>query len=207
MSFPAAAIHPADGAALEVNLRPVAKLSWSLYDFANTIFSFTVISYAMGLWLIRPEQFGPATGQLVFSLAIFVSVGVNAIVSPVSARCPTGVAGGCRCCSCSPPLCVGPTALIALGGPLAGLILFTIANFAYPLAALIYYDASLKLVSAPATRGRTSGIGVGIGYCGTVFVGLLLALPRHPGGPAVRPRCRPVRPVRDPDLPRGQGVA
>ena len=83
MSSPAAAMHPADGAALEINLRPVATLSWSLYDFANTIFSFTVISYAMGLWLVRPEQFGPATGQLVFSLAILVSVGVNAIVSPI----------------------------------------------------------------------------------------------------------------------------
>jgi MFS transporter, UMF1 family len=31
-------------------------------------------------------------------------------------------------------------------------------------------------VRTPATRGRTSGIGVGIGYCGTVFVGLLLFL-------------------------------
>ena len=83
MSSPAAAIHPADGAALEVNLRPIAKGSWALYDFANTIFSFTVVSYAMGLWLVRPEQFGEATGQLVFSLAILVSVGLNAIVSPI----------------------------------------------------------------------------------------------------------------------------
>jgi UMF1 family MFS transporter len=173
MSSPAAAIHPADGSALEANLRPVATLSWSLYDFANTIFSFTVVSYAMGLWLVRPEQFGPATGQLVFSLAILVSVGVNAIVSPILGALSDRGGRRLPLLLLFTLLCVGPTSLIALGGPLGGLILFTIANFAY-MSALIYYDASLKLVSTPATRGRTSGIGVGIGYCGTVFVGLLL---------------------------------
>ena len=179
MSSPAAAIHPADGAALEVNLRPVAKGSWALYDFANTIFSFTVISYAMGLWLVRPEQFGPATGQLVFSLAILVSVGVNAIVSPILGALSDRGGRRLPLLLLFTLLCVGPTSLIALGGPLGGLILFTIANFAY-MSALIYYDASLKLVSTPATRGRTSGIGVGIGYCGTVFVGLILAFATIP---------------------------
>jgi MFS transporter, UMF1 family len=173
MSSPAAAMHPADGSALEVNLRPVATVSWSLYDFANTIFSFTVISYAMGLWLVRPEQFGEATGQLVFSLAILVSVGANAVVSPILGALSDRGGRRLPLLLLFTLLCVGPTSLIALGGALGGLILFTIANFAY-MSALIYYDASLKLVSTPATRGRTSGIGVGIGYCGTVFVGLLL---------------------------------
>ena len=54
------------------------------------------------------------------------------------------------------------------------MLLFIVANFAYQ-AALIYYDATLKVVSYPATRGKLSGIGTGIGYCGTVFVGLLIA--------------------------------
>jgi UMF1 family MFS transporter len=48
-----------------------------------------------------------------------------------------------------------------------------VANFAYQ-AALIYYDATLKTVSYPETRGKLSGIGTAIGYCGTVFVGLLI---------------------------------
>ncbi len=49
------------------------------------------------------------------------------------------------------------------------------ANFAYQ-AALIYYDATLKTVGYPATRGKLSGLGTAIGYCGTVFVGLLIFL-------------------------------
>src|SRR5215203_4449893 len=83
MSPPAVAYHPADPDVPAANLRPVATAAWAIYDFANTIFSFAVISYAMGLWLVRPEQFGPATGQLAFSLAIVVSVGINAVVSPI----------------------------------------------------------------------------------------------------------------------------
>jgi UMF1 family MFS transporter len=175
MSSPAVAYHPADPDVPDANLRPVAKAAWAIYDFANTIFSFTVISYAMGLWLVRPEQFGPATGQLAFSLAIVVSVGINAIVSPILGALSDR--GGRRLpfLFVFTALCVGPTAVIAIAGPVGGLALFTVANFAY-LAALIYYDSSIKLVSTPATRGRTSGIGVGIGYCGTVFVGLLLFL-------------------------------
>ncbi len=68
---------------------------------------------------------------------------------------------------------MAPTAVIGFSGPILGVLLFIVANFAYQ-AALIYYDASIKLVSTPATRGRLSGLGTGIGYCGTVFVGLLI---------------------------------
>jgi UMF1 family MFS transporter len=39
---------------------------------------------------------------------------------------------------------------------------------------LIYYDSTLKSVSRPETRGRLSGIGVAIGYGGTIFSGLVL---------------------------------
>ncbi len=70
-------------------------------------------------------------------------------------------------------LCIGATFFIADVPPLLGLVLFIVANFAYQ-AALIYYDATLKTVSYPATRGKLSGIGTAIGYCGTVFVGLLI---------------------------------
>ena len=32
---------------------PVEGLSWALYDFANTIFSFAIVSFAMGPWTTR----------------------------------------------------------------------------------------------------------------------------------------------------------
>ena len=80
------------------------------------------------------------------------------------------------------------------------MVLFVVANFAYQ-SALIYYDSTLKTVSKPETRGRLSGIGVGVGYCGTIFAGLfLLALGVRGRGSVLR-RGGPVRGVRHPDLP------
>jgi UMF1 family MFS transporter len=157
------------------NLRRRAQGAWTLYDFANTIFSFAIVSGAIGLWLTDDTHFGPATGQLWLSVAVAVSVGINAIVSPVLGALSDR--GGRRLpfLLAFTALCIGPTALIGISSPAVGLLLFILANFAYQ-AALIYYDASIKLVSTPASRGRLSGVGTGIGYCGTVFVGLLIFL-------------------------------
>jgi UMF1 family MFS transporter len=156
--------------------RAVVPLGWALYDFANTIFSYAVVSFAIGLWLTDDARFGEGGGNLAFSIAIAVSVGLNAIVSPIlGALSDRG--GGRRL-----PfllfftlLCIVPTALIGLSPPFVGLLLFVVANFAYQ-AALIYYDATLRTVSYPETRGKLSGIGVAIGYCGTIFIGLLIFL-------------------------------
>ena len=156
--------------------RAVVPLGWAFYDFANTIFSYAVVSFAIGLWLTDDARFGEGGGNLAFSIAIAVSVGLNAIVSPIlGALSDRG--GGRRL-----PfllfftlLCIIPTALIGLSPPFVGLLLFVVANFAYQ-AALIYYDATLRTVSYPETRGKLSGIGVAIGYCGTIFIGLLIFL-------------------------------
>ena len=148
-------------------------VAWSLYDFANTIFSFAVVSGAIGLWLASSERFGERDGNFILSVAIVVSVGLNALVSPILGALSDR--GGRRLpfLLVFTVLCVVPTALIGASTPLIGVTLFVIANFAYQ-AALIYYDATLKSVSKPETRGRLSGIGVGIGYCGTIFAGLFL---------------------------------
>ena len=63
--------------------RAIVPASWALYDFANTIFSFAVVSGAIGLYLVNDRQFGERDGNVLLSLAIVVSVGLNAIVSPI----------------------------------------------------------------------------------------------------------------------------
>jgi UMF1 family MFS transporter len=153
--------------------RARVAVAWSLYDFANTIFSFAVVSSAIGLWLAAPERLGERDGNFILSVAIVVSVGLNALVSPILGALSDR--GGRRL-----PfllfftlLCIVPTAFIGWSGAALGVVLFVIANFAYQ-AALIYYDATLKSVSRPETRGRLSGIGVGIGYVGTIFAGLFM---------------------------------
>ena len=153
--------------------RAIVPASWALYDFANTIFSYAVVSVAIGLWLTDASRFGPGPGQLVQGIAIAVSVGLNAIVSPVLGALSDR--GGRRLpfLLLFTILCVVPTVLIGLSPALVGVLLFIVANFAYQ-AALIYYDATLTVVSFPSTRGKLSGVGVAIGYMGTIFVAIVL---------------------------------
>jgi UMF1 family MFS transporter len=160
-------------AALTPSGKAIVPASWALYDFANTIFSFAVVSNAIGLWLVDDARFGERDGNFLLSLAIVISVGLNAIVSPILGALSD--IGGRRLPYLLgfTALCIFATAFLADGTPTTGLILFVIANFAYQ-AALIYYDATLRTVSLPATRGRLSGIGVAVGYLGTIFVGLLI---------------------------------
>jgi UMF1 family MFS transporter len=166
---------PARLGALTPTGRARVPVAWSLYDFGNTIYSYAIVSTAIGLWLTADSRFGQDGGQLVQGIVVAVSVGVNALVSPLLGALSDR--GGRRL-----PFLLAFTVvtIVAAGilGPmpaLVGAILFGIANFAYQ-AALIYYDATLTTVSLPQTRGKLSGIGVGIGYCGTLFIAITLLL-------------------------------
>ncbi|HEU5204018.1 MAG TPA: MFS transporter [Candidatus Limnocylindrales bacterium] len=159
--------------------RPIVPIAWSLYDFANTIFSFAVVSGAIGLWLTEAAQFGERDGNVLLSVAVVVSVGINAIVSPILGALSDRTGRRLPFLLFFTLLCIVPTALIGFSPAALGLTLFVVANFAYQ-AALIYYDATLKVVSLPSTRGTLSGIGVAVGYMGTVFVGLLIFLAEIP---------------------------
>src|SRR4249919_3366549 len=106
--------------------RAVVPASWALYDFANTIFSFAVVSGAIGLYLVNDNQFGERDGNLVLSLAVVISVGINALVSPVLGAFSDR--GGRR----MPfllgftALCIGATFFIADVPPVIGVALFIV---------------------------------------------------------------------------------
>lgn len=157
----------------------VEGLSWALYDFANTIFSFAIVSFAMGPWATR--FLGEAQGTFVFTLAGSIAVALNALVSPVLGAMSDRTGGRKGYLAVFTVLCVVPTAMIGFVGIGAGLLLFALANFAYQ-AALIYYDALLPDVARPETRGRLSGVGVALGYLGTIVSGLLFKLTTDAGG-------------------------
>src|SRR5688500_5343738 len=148
-------------------------LAWALYDFANTIFSFAIVSFAMGPWAVR--FLGEGTGTLLFTVAASASVALNALVSPVLGAQSDRTGGRKGYLLVFTVACVVPTALIGFVDIGLGLLLFAIANFSFQ-AALIYYDALLPDVARPDMRGRLSGIGVGLGYLGTIVSGLLLGL-------------------------------
>jgi len=147
-------------------------LAWALYDFANTIFSFAIVSFAMSLWAIR--FMGEADGTFWFTAAVSISVLLNALVSPVLGAMSDRVGRRKPFLAFFTLGCIGFTAIIGLLDIRLGLLAFALANFAYQ-AALIYYDALLPDVARPLARGRLSGIGIALGYCGPLLVrGMLL---------------------------------
>ena len=145
-------------------------LAWALYDFANTIFSFAIVSFAMSLW--ATSFLGETEGQVWFGWAVFASVLVNAVVSPILGAMSDRTGRRKPFLLFFTVLTIVPTALIGLVDIGLGLLAFAVANFAYQ-AALIYYDALLPDVAVASARGRLSGLGVGLGYMGTIVSGLL----------------------------------
>jgi UMF1 family MFS transporter len=154
--------------------RASVPLSWAFYDFANTIYSYAVVSYAMSLWTI--DRLGEGDGNWWFGVAAAASVGLNALVSPPLGAMSDRTGGRMRYLLFFTALTVLGSALIGVTDAVAlGLIFFAIANFAYQ-AALIYYDATLPLVAKVDARGRVSGMGVAIGYLGTIVIAILILI-------------------------------
>jgi UMF1 family MFS transporter len=159
--------------ALSTSGRSGVVLAWALYDFANTMFSFAIVSFAMSLWTIR--ALGEGTGLLWFTVAASASVLLNALLSPALGAMSDRAGRRTPFLAAFTALCVGATALIGFVDIAFGLLLFGIANFAFQ-AALIYYDAMLGRIARPEGRGRLSGLGGALGYAGVLVAGILLQL-------------------------------
>ena len=76
--------------------RAAVPLGWALYDFANTIYSYAIVSYAIGLWAV--DRLGPADGQFWVLFAGAASGLVNALVSPVLGAMSDRTAAGSATC-------------------------------------------------------------------------------------------------------------
>lgn len=149
--------------------RPV--LGWAFYDFANTIFSFAVITQYFNKWVIeqngRPDWHVGLMGFCVGLVLVVVMPAMGAISDRVGRRLPFLAAFTL--------LCV--TATGALGGidsVTLALVVAGIAIFAFQLA-LSMYDPLLATVAPEAHRGRVSGLGVGLGYVGVLVGSQVLA--------------------------------
>lgn len=143
----------------------IAIASWSLYDFANTIFSMNVISLYFALW-VTVDQGGH---DIQYSWALSGSMLVVAFSVPVFGAI-SDQTGNRRV-----PLiiltlaCIACTSVIGLADNLLmGLILFAIANYAYQ-SSMVFYNSMLPHVARGSDIGMVSGYGVSLGYLGSIF--------------------------------------
>ena len=146
--------------------------SWILYDFSDTIFSASVLTFFFPLWV---TQDAGGTDAL-FAFALSLSALLVATTAPLSGALSDRMNRRVPMLAVCVLLCALCTGLIgAFGGLSAGLTLFFFANFLYQTG-LVFYNSLIRNVSSESGRGIVSGIGVGAGYVG-LFVSFQLLGP------------------------------
>ncbi|MEP6775371.1 MAG: MFS transporter [Chloroflexota bacterium] len=146
--------------------------SWALYDFANTIFSLNIISNYFPQYIVADHALRDAVYAYPQAFALLLVALVMPLLGALSDR------AGRRM-----PWLVGFTLLCIAMTAVMGLVdnvwlviaAFVIANIGYQTA-LVFYDALLPAVSTTLNWGKISGFGVGLGYVGALFGGLVVTL-------------------------------
>ena len=169
--------EPAAGASAPAPKRTLRERlsmpSWALYDFSDTIFSASILTFFFPLWVINDAGGSDA----LFAFTLSLSALVIAITSPVFGTVSDRLNRRVPLLAICVLSCAAVTAAIGtLGGLTTGLAFFFIANFLYQTG-LIFYNSLIVNVSSEKTRGVVSGIGIGAGYVG-LFVAFLLLGPQ-----------------------------
>jgi UMF1 family MFS transporter len=151
--------------------------AWSLYDFANTIFSMVVVS--LNFPLMIKGVYGGSDLQLSISrssamilVALTMPLAGN-ITDKFGRRMPPVILFTLLCCLAT--LSLGRSDSMAVN-----LMIFALAVYSFQ-AALVFYNAILPQVAGPGKMGRVSGYGVALGYVGTIFGLMVIGSLADPG--------------------------
>ena len=147
-------------------------LAWASFDLANTIFSMNILSLYFPLWVIRDK----GGSDLAYGAVVSLSLLASGLAMPFLGALSDHLQRRIGFLIPVTLLCIVSTASLAFTTSLrTALLLFGGAHMMYQLG-LVFYDAMLPDVSQIQRLGRTSGLGISLGYVGTL-VGLLLIRP------------------------------
>ncbi len=152
-------------AAAERGAGPLAVGSWALYDFANTIYSWNIVSLYFPAFILAV---GLQDWQ--YSVPYSISMLLVGLISPfMGGLSDRGAGRRLPWLMATTLICVSLVAVMGLSSNVLLIIgALILANAAYQIAG-IFYDALLPAVSTRTNWGKVSGIGVGLGYAGTLF--------------------------------------
>lgn len=187
-------------------IRPVGRapwlerVSWAMYDFANTVWSMNIATLFFAVWLIEElgaSSFAMSTGTAISSVFVVISIPIFGAISDARQRRKPWVVGfTIVCCAATvligvigytmvPDAATGATAVdggmrITMGTLAAIVAAFAIANYAFQ-GTQPFYNAMLSELAPPSERGRLSGLGAALGYLGSI-TGVLIASIFFAGG-------------------------
>jgi UMF1 family MFS transporter len=149
--------------------RSVPILSWSFYDFANTIFSILVVTR-----YLPPMMKELTGGTSPMGAAAAFSMVLAGVFVPVLGALSDRTGKSKRYLLYSTLVCVVFTASVSFTRNVpAILVLFFLANLAYQVS-MVFYNSLLPTVCTADKIGAVSGLGVALGYLGS-FSALILA--------------------------------
>lgn len=154
--------------------------SWCLYDWANSAFTTLVVTFVYATYFSQTFAEDADRGTALWSRGITISSVIIALVSPVLGALADRSGLRRRFLVASTLISVGATVWLTFIVPgsgnalLAALTLFVIANVGFEVG-MVFYNSFLPRLSTPATIGRISGAGWGLGYAGGL-VCLVVAL-------------------------------
>ena len=164
---------------------PKELWAWCLYDFANSSFTTLIITVAYSVYFVQvvARDLGSGAAERIWFWGYAISMLLVALLAP-----PLGALADARAIKRplligSTLLCVACTALLFFverGDVRLGLLLFGLANITFELG-FLFCSAFLVEIATPATMGRISGYGWGLGYAGGLL-SLALAYPFIAGG-------------------------
>lgn len=145
-------------------MRKKSVFAWGMYDLANTAFSALFVTFFFPKYVTEflggnKLQVGLVFGVSMFLVGVLVPV-IGAWSDRIKRRMPFVITFTVFCCAA--------TLFIPLVGLTGALFLGMVANFFYH-AALTTYNALIPLLGRPEEYGKISGIGVGLGYLGTLL--------------------------------------
>lgn len=147
---------------------------WSLYDFANTIYSMNIVSLYLKRYIVEDLGHDDRYFDIPFSISmLFAALLLPALgaMSDHSTKKKFFLFLFTMTCCAS----VGLLALVPPGAIVVTIILFVVANFCYE-AGQPFYNSLLYSVADGLQARFVSGIGVALGYVGSVL-GMILVLP------------------------------
>ena len=162
--------EPGAGSPLDGRLSRLPVLSWVLFDFGATIFSYVVLTRYFNEWIVI-EQGQPdyVLGLMSATVAILLLVALpsfGVVADRLGRHKPLLVGFTLAAIAC--------TALLGLvDGVLVALVVVGVAIFAFNSAEAQYHPL-LASVAPPERQSRVSGVAVAVGYVGTIVALVLL---------------------------------
>lgn len=160
-------------------------VAWAMFDFANSSYTTVVVTVAFSVFFTRLVAAGP-DADAWWGRGIFISNLIVVLLSPIIGAVADESGRKKAFLFATYLLCVLGTASLwfvvpgARGAVGLALVLFVISNIAFSFGEN-FTAAFLPEISTPATVGRISGFGWGLGYFGGL-ASLLLIKSRIDGG-------------------------